>query len=533
MKALLYVSIRSFINRMKMRLRKPLTYVGIVFWVLYGLMMLNSFDIIFSEAGNMTGPEGYAVVLSFFIVWSIPMNLLAYARKRGLAFKHSDIHYVFSAPISPKGILLYAQSKTLLAGFLLNLFISIGGVIWFHIPPVKMLLFFLVSFVVETIFEGCLMLIVFGNEFLGETGTKVLRGFIWACVIAMGALLLSQMFTKPIALSLIRETLAHPLMQLIPVIGWNIAFVRLLLIGPNTLNLICAGMYLISAVAAVLVAWRMKCTGQYFEDAMTFADEYEEALKRNKRGNSMEKASKKKKFKEAQVKYRGTGAKAIFYRQLLEYKKSRFFVLNYISFIMIGISVIAWIATALGVFSFDEMATGGAQVFILPGISAYITFIFSSTATKWTKELQNPYTFLMPDTTLRKMWYSTAMEHLKAILDGCLLCVPLGVLMGLSIIQILLCVLIYVCLQANRLYVGMVCDGILAPLFGATMLSLSRLLIQGFIMTIGIIGAVIGAVLGGPEAGFVVLIVIAFIFAVGLALLGSIMFGRMESLENY
>ena len=52
-------------------------------------------------------------------------------------------------------------------------------------------------------------------------------------------------------------------------------------------------------------------------------------------------------------------------------------------------------------------------------------------------------------------------------------------------------------------------------------------------MTIGIIGAVIGAVLGGPEVGFVVLIVIAFIFAVGLALLGSIMFGRMESLENY
>ena len=533
MKALIYVSVRSFVNRMKMRLRKPLTYVGILFWVGYAVMMWNSFNIIFTEMGNMSGSEGYALLLSFFIVWTIPLNLLAYARKRGLAFKHCDVHFVFSAPVSPKGILIYAQSKTLLTGLLLNLFVSVGGVIWFQVPPLKMLLFFLVTFVVETIFEGCLMLIVFGNEFLGENGTKVLRGGIWACVIAMGALLLSQVFTKPFGFSLIGDTLSHPLLQLIPVIGWNIAFIRLLLVGPDTLNVICSLLYLVGTVAAVLIAWRMRCTGQYFEDAMTFADEYEEALKRNKRGNAMEKASRKKKFKKAQVQYRGTGAKAIFYRQLLEYKKSRFFVLNYNSFIMMGISIIATVATLMGVFSFDEMATGGARVFILPGISAYITFIFSATATKWTKELQNPYTFLLPDSALRKMWYSTAMEHIKALIDGAILCVPLGLLMQLPVLQILLCILIYVCLQANRLYVGMVCDGILAPLFGVTMLSLARMLIQGLIMTIGIIGAVIGGIVAGPEVGFVVLIVIALIFATGLALLGSVLFGRMESLENY
>ena len=266
---------------------------------------------------------------------------------------------------------------------------------------------------------------------------------------------------------------------------------------------------------------------------MTFADEYEEALKRSKRGRSIEKVSKKKTFKKAQVNYRGTGAKAIFYRQLLEYKKSRFFLLNYNSFIMLGISVLAIVATAMGVFSFDEMAEGAGKVFILPGISAYITFIFSATATKWTKELQNPYTFLLPDSALRKMWYSTAMEHVKALLDGAILCVPLGLLMELPVLQILLCLLIYVCLQANRLYIGMVCDGILAPLFGATMLSLFRMLTQGFIMVLGIIGAVIGAAVAGPEVGFVVMIVIALIFAVGLALLGSVLFGKMESLENY
>ena len=50
---------------------------------------------------------------------------------------------------------------------------------------------------------------------------------------------------------------------------------------------------------------------------------------------------------------------------------------------------------------------------------------------------------------------------------------------------------------------------------------------------LGIIGAVIGTVLIGPEGGFLILIAIALVFALLLALLGSILFGRMESLENY
>lgn len=531
MRALLYISVRSLINRIKNRIRKPLTYVSVVFIVLYLLMMWNSFDLIFSDMG-MSGPEGYVLLLSFFVVWTIPANLLTYARKRGLTFKHSDVHFVFSSPIDPKQILIYAQTKTLGLSLLLNLFVTVGGIIWFHVPPLKMALFFLVTFVVENILEGSLMLIVFGNEFLGEKGTRILRGFIWACVGAMGLLFVSLLFTQKLSFGLIGDMLSHPLLQLVPVIGWNIAFIRLLLVEPTTLNVVCACLYLASAVAAPLIAWRMKCTGEYFEDAMTFADEYEEALKRKKSG-SMETSSRKRKYKKAEVRYRGGGAKAIYYRQLLEYKKSRFFLLNYISFIMLGISVLAVAGSVFGFFSFDEWEMGDAAVFILPGVSAYMTFIFSSVAPKWSKELSNPYTFLLPDTALRKMWYSTILEHAKALVDGALLCVPVGIVMGLSVVRIVLCILIYACLQANRLYISMVCDGILRPLFGSTILTLVRMLAQALIMVAGIIGAVIGTAMVGVEVGFLIMILIAIVFAALLTLMSSIMFGKMESLENY
>ena len=531
MSALIYIVRRSLINRLKNRLRRPLTYVSVIFIILYVWMLFGSFGTIF-ENFTVTGEEAYVLLLSFFIVWTIPMSFLSYARKRGLAFKHSDVHFVFSAPISPKLILLYAHMKMLPASLLINLIVTIGGTIWFDISPLKMLLFFLVVFLIENILEASLMLLIFGSESLGEKGSKGIRGLIWACVIFMILLLISQIFTQPFGWQMVADTLAHPLLQLIPVIGWNIAFIRLLLLGPDTINLICAALYLIAAVAAPIAAWRMKCTGEYFEDAMTFADEYEETLKRKKRG-TMEGSARKKKFKKAQVVYRGGGAKAIFYRQLLEYKKSRFFLLNYNSFILLGISIIAAAAVVLGIFSFDDMGLGEAAVFILPGISAYMTFIFSGVTPKWSAELKNPYTFLLPDTPFRKLWYSTLLEHVKALMDGAFLCVPLGIVMGLTPVQILLCILIYACLQANRLYISMVCDGILSPLFGNFGLSLIRMSGQGIIMVLGIIGAVVGTVLLGPEAGFLILIAIAVVFSLLLALLGSILFGKMESLENY
>ncbi len=532
MKALLYLSVRGFINRLKARARKPLSYVALVGIGLYVLMMYNSFNIIFSDMGIM-GPEGYALLLSFFTVWTIPANLLTYARKRGLTFKHCDVHFVFSAPIDPKKILLYAQIKTLYMGLFLNLLMSVGGVIWFHVPAVKMALFFLVTFVVENILEAALMLIVFGNEFLGEKGTKVLQGGVWACVGAMLLLLLSQLLTKPLSFSLIGDMLSDPLLQLVPLIGWNIAFIRLLLIGPDTLNLICGALYLAAAVLLPLVAWRMKCTGEYFEDAMTFADEYEAAIRRKKSG-SAEGDARKRKYKKAEVVYKGGGARAIYYRQLLEYKKNRFFLLNYNSFILLGIGLLAAGAKAFGadLFSFAEESSELA-VFILPGVSAYMVFIFSSIAPKWSQELKNPYTFLLPDTPMRKLWYSTLLEHVKAALDGALLCVPLGAALGISPVQIVLCILIYACLQANRLYISMVCDGILKPLFGSFGLTLIRMMAQAAIMLLGVLAAVIGTGAAGVEIGFAAMILVAVLFAGLLALFASILFGRMESLENY
>ena len=74
-----------------------------------------------------------------------------------------------------------------------------------------------------------------------------------------------------------------PVLQMIPVVGWQIAVYRLVLLGPTTLNVICTVIYSVFTVFIVAAAFRMKCDGGYYEEAAKFADDYAELKEAEKR----------------------------------------------------------------------------------------------------------------------------------------------------------------------------------------------------------------------------------------------------------
>ena len=103
----------------------------------------------------------------------------------------------------------------------------------------------------------------------------------------------------------------YPVIQMLPVVGWNIALYRLILLGPTTGNVIFSILYLLSVAGMFYVAKTMKCTGEYYEDAAKFADDYAEFYKRNKSGEMIFTVGQKKKFKKTKiVQYKGTGRKS-------------------------------------------------------------------------------------------------------------------------------------------------------------------------------------------------------------------------------
>ena len=129
MGAIGYLYRKTLMNRIKMALRKPVTYIYLVIVVFYFTAVPMSLKVLVDDmgAGN---PEGMATVLTVLAFWVIPANMIAYAKRKGLVYKNCDVHFLFPSPVSPKKVLLYAHFRTLVPQTAVGLFAVVcGGVI--------------------------------------------------------------------------------------------------------------------------------------------------------------------------------------------------------------------------------------------------------------------------------------------------------------------------------------------------------------------------------------------------------------------
>lgn len=527
MSSLSYIYKRTFVNKLKKALKRPVSYIAAVAIVGYAVMVVYGLGLMASQF-NLKTPENLATLLAMIVFFIMPADIISYSKRKGLVFKLSDIHFVFPSPENPKRVLILASIKNYIILAATGLLVSVFGVIFFSIAPWRMLLYFLFFAVLENILEGSMIIICYGNQTLPKKFFKMLPVVLYVFMAVFVIAAIVMMCTQGMQFDILSKYLALPVIQAIPVVGWAIAFIHLLLIGPTTVNVICTICYLITVLVLFLYARNMECTGEYYEDAMTFAQDYDIRMKKAKKGEVVFSNKSKKYVKNVSVEYKGTYAQAIFYRQLLEYKKSRFFIFGWNTLMSLGIGV-----TIAIVAHFTDIVkeAGGAAVFIIPGVIAYIIFIFSGYATKWSKELENPYTYLLPDTGLRKLWYATKMEHIRSLVDGCLITIPGAIFLKLSPIVTVLTILIYVCLITNKLYLNMLAEALLGKMLGNTGKSLLRTFLQGIAISFSVIAAALCGGLIGITAGFIAMIVVTIVITMAAAIGASTSFDRMESYD--
>lgn len=519
---IIYLYRKTFINRLKKALKKPITYIYIVLAVIYIGAVFGSFGTMFKSIGTDSASTitAFLTVIAFIFT---PANLIAYSKRKGLIFRHSDIHFLFPAPIGPKRILLYSHIRTIFMSLIINIVMSIGGVLWFGMPVWKMLVYFIFSCVVENILEAALMLLCYGNERFGKKQMFVFQLLMYA-LIGMFVLIGIVMYVREGAgLQVIINYLHGDMIQMVPVIGWYIAYLHLLFMGATTVNVICSGLFFGAVILLAVMAARMRCTGEYYEDAIKFAEDYEVSRQKGKKGE-VAVAGWKKKYGKAEVNYKGSYAKALFYRQLLEYKKNRFFIFGFYTLLCLAIG------TGTAIFAYRSEITTFLPFAIL-GIMAYLTFIFSSYAGKWGKELEKPYTYLIPDSSFHKLWYATLIEHIRSLVDGCLLAIPAAIVIKLPIVQTIMIIVIYICMQACKLYAEVMVEAFMGNLLGNTGKQFARLFFEGLVIGIGIVAAAIGTLIASVEVGFLALIIATVILTGAMMAAASVNFNRMENLD--
>lgn len=528
MKAVIYLYQCAFKNRLKKAVRKPQTYIYMVLLIAYLLLLVKGFQTILSDASINT-PEGLVALLTMGIFFIKPANINSYVKRKGLIFKKSDMNFVFVSPVSAKRILLYAYIKSFLITVGFGLLLTLGIIVFFPVEPWKIVLYGIFACFLENILEGAFVVLLYGNERFPEKIIKFCAlafYLIMAAFFVIGFVYMSQYgVSKGSAI----EYMFLPAIQMVPVIGWSIGVIHLIIMGPSVVSIISSVLWGLMFVLLVTMAYKMPCTGQYYEDAHKFADDYAEVIKRSRKGEIV-RMGKKPKFNRANIQYKGKHARAIFYRQLLEYKKSRFFIfgLNTIISVIVSIMIIYILHV-----SNAEMEADFARMrsFLIPGIMAYVTFLTSGYVTKWDKELANPYTYLIPDTSFRKLWYATLMEHIRALVDGCLIAVPIGIYTKLSFLQIVLAVCIYIGLQAMKLYLAVFAEGVLGNILGEGGKKIMRMVLFGLLIGFVVLAAFAGTIWMGMTAGYICMIIILFFFTLGCMAAAAGIFDKMEAVS--
>ena len=521
MKTIWFLYKKNLKNRVRRAVRKPVTYVYLALILLYLTAVPFSIYILLSEMGWQS-PDMLAALITVIAFWLIPANLVSYARRKGLIFRPGDVHLLFPSPVSPKMILLYAHIKTLTIYVLVGILVALAGIFIFRASLWQVGAYFAVSMILQNLLEGSLMILLYGSEKLGEKGRGAVRFFCYGVIGVFVLIALAVYLRQGLSMESILGYLHGDAVQMVPVVGWYIALVHLIMTGPTAVNLICSALYLVCVAAALCLALRMPCSGDYFEDAMKFAEDYEE-LRQKKRDGEVARLGRKEKYKAARVSYKGGGAKAIFYKQLLEYKKSRFFFFDSTTIILTGVSVfLAYTFT-------DKVDMAGYRQFIIPGVMMYMVFCMSSVQGKWGKELKSPYTFLIPDTSFRKLWYATLLEHVKSVICGALLAVPCGIILQLPVSQVALSIPVYVCLMACKLYSTVLTEALVGNILGRVGKQLFQMLLQGIVSGVGIAAAVVGVTMFTLEAGYLIMILLLVLETAGLMAAATGCFQNAES----
>lgn len=448
MKPLFFILRKYFKNSIKDLKKKPLALIAYLLLAVVAILMVVITFVMPSTSIRSSSPESFGALSSAaLIVFSY------FSIKQGIGsgssfFRMADVNMVFTAPISPKKILIYGFIQQFIVTIFIMLFVS------FQIPNLKnnfpitgfgVLLIYIVVFLLFFAMQLIGMLIYSVASRSNRTRAnldKALNVLMFAFIAGFIIVLLQkQDFLKAAIFYLNNDFFNY-----IPFIGWFKVVLTAAVSGIDTSFYISTVLIIVSFIVMIYVIYKLKT--DYYEDVLAATERKEQIIAAKRAGSSGLKF-RNTKLKKVQQKYKGSGSIAIFYRHILEFKKSGFFFINKTTFIIVGIGIASkyFFAGISSNIPSDASPTGlGSGDFSFKLIlfaSIYILFFFSMQG-KWAQELSKPFIYLIPASSASKVFYATLAETLKNGLDGLILFIVAGIMFKATILTILLSAVAYI-----------------------------------------------------------------------------------------
>jgi hypothetical protein len=479
---LLYIIRRSIINAIKGLGKKPAALVLYIFVV---LMFLGMLVVIFIMPQGSMGAKDPAMFRS--IIMALTMVVTYFSIRQGIEkgssmFRTADVNLVFTGPIRPNDALLYGFIKQL-GSMALILFVAV-----FQIPNLKnnfALQPYGIWIIILAVAIYALSYPLFGMAVYAFTSKssarkRVANGLLnGALVIALAAFAYNLYQTR----DFLRGSYAFfdsSVLTYFPVIGWMKSIAAAAVDGINVPFIVGLVLMVALLAASIIVLYRLNL--DYYEEVLGATEYREAAIAAKKEGTNMQFATKaRRKVKQGLF---GTGAAALFGKNILELRKSAFVLFFDRTSLIV-------IASAL-VFNAVMPSDMSYKMFSVLAFSVYMLFLLQMQG-RWPMELGRHFIFTLPARPAEKLFFVTASDHIKNLIDGTALFVIAGVLFKGSVPLIIVCIVSYVLLGAVFIYADVMARRLFGSVHSKPLLLFLKLFLTLFIVAPGITAAIIMA----------------------------------------
>ncbi len=442
MSSLFYLMGCTLKNLIKGIFKKPIVFIGYLFIFVFIVAMIVGFFVMPSGTVRSAPPELFTGIMTLVFLFLYYTSLKTGIDKGSTFFRMADVNLLFTAPVRPNHVLLYGFIKQI-GGTFLFVFIMMC-----QIPNLKnnfllqaygipMLLLAVAAYALS---YPLISMIVYSWTSKAKSRKKLMARIFDGGAIAVALLFLLSLAQTRDFLASLDTVFNHPIARFFPVIGWTSAIASSALVGFTTEFWVgAAGMALI-IFGAPIALYRMNL--DYYEDVLEGTEYVEAAWAAKREGTNMTFNLKIK--DKVNQKLSGKGASAIFHKQLLEIRKTAYFLFFDRVSITVLISAIA--------FKFlmpDEV--GSAGLFMILCFSVYMLLLFQIQG-RLGVEMDKPYIYLIPAAPPEKLFYATLSEHVKNLCDGLILFVTAGILFKSSIPVVLACIFSYLAFGAVFVY---------------------------------------------------------------------------------
>lgn len=479
MKPLFYVMRRSFINRVKEIVKKPGT---LILYLLIAIFFVGFIVISFimpNENLSSTPMIPFHVITLLFVLVLTFFQLSQGVEKGSSFFRQADVNFAFTAPISPKRVLIYGFIKQMMMTFwwMFILFFQIPN-LKNHYPITSVGILIFVFGVFTLYFTlSVLSLIIYSMSSRKQSHRKLVSKIIYGFYGAIGIWFLIILSRVKDVMLAVTELSSHKAFGMIPIIGWfNKIFGYV--INPIDQQFVYNAIFIVITIV-LLIALLYYVNTDYYEDVLSATERRETQISAKKAGRAVREINADK-VKKVKQNFGSGGAKAIFYKHIMEYRKNGFFFVGKetIGIVFIGI---------MAKFFSDDASIRTVLYF-----SVYM-LLFISMQGKWMEEIRLHYIYLIPADSVEKVFYGTLANHMKNLVDGFILFTVAGVLIKANPIDIVLCAITYMTFGALYIYTDLLGRRFLGT-HNKILKTILKLLLTVFLIAPGIIMSIVAEI---------------------------------------